>query len=74
MKVQPVLEEYRGRSVWVNPTTEAARQSECLCLNCDSMRPDSPNHCRLARVLYMACVPGDLVVMVTRCSSWKPRS
>ena len=73
MEKQPVQESHYGATVWVNPTTEALRRTECLCLNCGNMKPGQADHCPIALMLYGACVKGNVALTVTRCPEWTPK-
>lgn len=67
MKEAPRQEEHYGNMVWVNPTTEAIRREECLCLNCNKCKPGQPNHCHIAQALYEVCKRENIALAVTRC-------
>jgi len=67
---QPIRqEEHFGHKVWVNPTTEALRESECLCLNCGIMK-----ECRIAKKFLKLCIKEHLAITITRCFHWKPKN
>jgi len=74
MQRQPEkINHQRDGEVWVNPTTEALRKDECLCLNgCARMKPGQPDHCEIAARLYIACIDGKTALIVTRCSLYVP--
>ena len=72
MQEQPRKEVHYDREVWVNPTTESLRDSECLCLNCGNMRPDQPDNCHIAQALYQICIEEGVALTVTRCPAWEP--
>ena len=74
MKEQPRQEEHYGHQVWVNPTTEALRRTECLCLNCGNWNPGQPDHCSIAGALYQVCVTDNVALTITRCPLWKSKS
>lgn len=74
MKEQPRQETHYGKDVWVNPTTESLRRSECLCLNCDNLKPGQPDNCHIAQAFYQICVQDNVALAVTRCPLWKPKS
>ncbi len=65
MKRSPRKEVY-SKDQWVNPTTEALRKDECLCLNCLQM-----NKCVIASELFKICVLADVDFIMTRCPKWK---
>lgn len=71
MKEQPKKEIHYGQEVWVNPTTEGLRKSECLCLNCDNLKLGWKNNCPIAQKLYKICVSEDVAMVITRCPLWK---
>ena len=72
MEKEPVQEVHYGGHVWVNPTTETLRKTECLCLNCSNMKQGNTN-CPIAKSLYGICVESNIALAVTRCPSWTPR-
>ena len=74
MKEQPKKETHYGHEVWVNPTTEALRKSECLCLNCGNLKPGQPDHCPIAQSLYEICVKKNIAMAITRCPVWKNKN
>jgi hypothetical protein len=74
MKEQPKQETHYGHEVWVNPTTESLRRSECLCLNCGNLKPGQPDNCHIAQTFYQVCVQNNVALAVTRCPLWKPKS
>ncbi len=55
MKAEPVQKKKYGDVVWVNPTLEAIREEECLCLNCDSFKPNTATHCQIAAQFFEIC-------------------
>lgn len=69
MKKQPVVEKHFGYDVWVNPTTEAIREAECLCLNCGAIKK-----CPIAKTLFNICVVKHMAMAITRCFCWGPKS
>ena len=56
------IEEHYSTLVYVNTMTESLRRSECLCLNCESMKS-----CEYAKAFYELCIKGNIALMVTRC-------
>lgn len=73
MKRQPKKETHYGKEVWVNPTTEALRREECLCLNCGNSKPGEPDHCHTAKDLYEICKRDNVAFPVTRCPRWREK-
>ena len=73
MKQMPKQEVHHGTKVWVNPTTETVRRSECLCWNCENLKPDQPDNCAKAEALYQIIKREDLVLIITRCPAWQPK-
>jgi len=72
MKKQPVKEVRFKHEVWVNPTTESLRLTECLCLNCyEGPNGDPKAHCYIADTLYQLCRTRHIALAVTRCPNWK---
>jgi len=59
------VEEHYDEMVYVNTLTEALRKSECLCLNCGSMR-----NCEYADAFFKLCCGGNIALMVTRCKHY----
>ena len=74
MQAQPKQETHYGSQVWVNPTTELLRKSECLCLNCDNLKPSQPDNCHIAQAFYEVCRRENVALAITRCPLWKPKS
>lgn len=74
MKQEPQQEVHHDETVWVNPTTEALRKEECLCLNCGNMKPGKPDHCYIANQLYQISVKENIAMTITRCPIWKPKT
>ena len=72
MRVDPVIQIHYGKEVFVNTTTEALRREECLCLNCENMKPGDDN-CHIANALYKICKKEDIAMAITRCPLWKPK-
>lgn len=64
------LEEHYGRVVWVNTDMEPLRKQECLCYNCERMKPGEPDHCQLAADFYEVCKRGGVAFIVTRCGKF----
>ncbi|MDP2856195.1 MAG: hypothetical protein Q8N90_03735 [bacterium] len=65
---QPIRQEsHFGHDVWVNPTIEALRGSECLCRNCGAIV-----QCPIAKSLLNTCVKEHMAMAITRCFHWKP--
>ena len=63
---QPIRQErHFGCDVWVNPNTEALRETECLCLNCGVMKS-----CQIAKKLFKLCIKEHLAMAITRCFYW----
>ena len=73
MQQRPKQEAHYGKDVWVNPTTESLRKTECLCLNCANMKPGEFDHCHIAKSLYSICKMENVALAVTRCPLWKPK-
>lgn len=73
MQKPAVQERHFGRLVWVNPTTEAMREAECLCFNCDKCKPGEPGHCPIATRGYEFCVANGTAFTMTRCPEFVPK-
>ena len=73
MKQEAVKEIHYGAAVAVNPTTEPLRKTECLCLNCTKLVPDSEANCHIAKDLYRSCCQHNVALMVTRCPEYSPK-
>ena len=67
MKQPPVRAHKYGRDVWENPTLEAIRPDECLCLHCVRMKPGQADHCEIAAALYSVCKQHGVAFPVSRC-------
>ena len=70
MRFQPVIQVHFGRTVQVNPTTEAVRRTEDMCLSCGRLKPGQPDNCPDARTLCAMSINDHVATMVTRCPSW----
>ncbi len=72
MKKQPKKETHYDEEVWVNPTTESLRKTECLCLHCGrlKMHPGQENNCRIAQAFYEICLEENIALIITRCPAW----
>jgi len=71
IKKQLKKELHYGHEVWVNKTTEKLRRSECLCLNCNNLKPGQSNNCQVAQSLYGICLKENIAMIITRCPNWK---
>lgn len=74
MRENPIKDIYFGQEVYVNPTTESLRESECLCLNCGNLKPGQSDNCHIAQALYQICVKENVAFPITRCPIWKPKA
>jgi hypothetical protein len=74
MQERPRQETHYGREVWVNPVTESLRPTECLCMNCNNLKPGQPDNCPIAQSLYEICVREGVALAITRCPIWKPKT
>ena len=68
MKETPKKETHHGAEVWVNPTTEALRRDECLCLNCGKL-----GLCPTAKNFFRRCKTENIALAVTRCPKFEPK-
>jgi hypothetical protein len=73
MKEVPRQVERYGLLVWENPTAEAIRKEECLCLNCGRMKPGQPDHCQVAAAFYEICKVNGNAFVLSRCAHWNPK-
>lgn len=75
MRVSPEQRTHKKyqTTAWVNPTTEALRPEECLCLNCGNMKPGEDGHCHIATKLYTICLDENVAMAITRCPLWTPK-
>jgi hypothetical protein len=71
MQKWPERQDHYGRAVWVNPTTESLREQECLCFNCDRMKPGQDDHCLIATAFYGICRLTGTAFAMTRCPDFK---
>ena len=67
MLTAPVRAHKYGFDVWENPTLEAIRRDECLCLHCESL-----GDCQAAKEGLALCRKYNLAFIVTRCPVWGP--
>ena len=75
MKEQPKkIVHPRDGEVWVNPTLEALRPSECLCLNCVKFKPGQPDHCVIAQDAYAVAVKHKVAFPMSRCPEHETKS
>ena len=73
MKEKPVQETHYNHTVWVNKTTESLRREECLCLNCENLKPNQPDNCHIAQAFYQICVKENVAMTITRCPLFKEK-
>lgn len=73
MKNLPVFETRHDVVVAINKDMDELRKSECLCLNCDNMKP-GPDNCVIAAQLYQICLKTNVAMAITRCPVWQPKS
>ena len=71
MRRTPVQELHHEERVWVNPTTESLRRDECLCLNCERLRPGEDDNCPMAQEFFEICKSFSVALMVTRCCEFE---
>lgn len=74
MHEQPVLVHKYGHDVWSLPAADTLRQTDCLCRNCDRLKPGSVDNCRDAQALYEICVRSNIATFITRCAAWQPNT
>lgn len=74
MKGKTKKEKHYGHEVWVNPLTESIRKEECLCFNCDNLKPEKSDNCSIAQSLYKICLEKNVAMIITRCPAWKPKN
>ena len=73
MKDEPVKAIFFGKEVFVHPMMEKLRESECLCLNCSSLKPAKPDNCHIAQSLYEICLRENVALAITRCPLWRSK-
>jgi hypothetical protein len=74
MKAEPVQEERFGELVWINPTLEAIRDEECLCLNCELFKPNLANdHCPIATDFFELCKKYNNAFPITWCKPFRKK-
>lgn len=73
MNGKPVKGRFFGKPVWVNPLMESHREKECLCFNCDNLKPDQADNCPIAQSFFEICFKENVALAVTRCPLWKPK-
>lgn len=57
-----------GETVWSNMEMDELRKSECLCLNCASLKG-----CPMAKDLFEICRHCNMALAVTRCLHYKAK-
>ena len=73
MLEQPNQVEKYGVLVWQNPTIEALRREECLCLHCARIDRDCGGEgCTIAGDLFAICKRENVAFPVSRCPKWLP--
>ena len=73
MNTKPVEVVSHGNKAWANQLMDCLRREECLCLNCDNLKPGQSDSCHIARTFYEVCVKENVALAVTRCPLWKPK-
>lgn len=66
------VERY-GKIVWENEIFEDQRKGNCLCHQCNRMKPDSPDHCKIANNFFEICKEHGCAFILTRCESWEQK-
>ncbi len=66
------VERY-GKKVHENSDMEKQRQSECLCMNCERMKPGKSDHCHIASKFYEVCKEHGNAFILTRCEDYKAK-
>ena len=74
MKNPAIKETHYGTEVLVNKEMDTLRKTECLCLNCENMKPGLPEHCGIAQQIYNICVAQNVAMAITRCPIFKPKT
>lgn len=74
MTEEPKRVHRYGRNTLELPTADSLRKTDCLCLNCDRLKPGSPNNCPHAQALYEICKEIAGATFITRCSFWLPNT
>ena len=67
MLTAPVRAHKYGFDVWENPTLEAIRPDECLCLNCSNLKPGLPENCEIAAALFSVSKQHGVAFPLSRC-------
>lgn len=77
---KPVKVNKYGFEVWENPTSDAMRREECLCLNCKFLGSDCPVSIgsdlypvKVAKILFEICQNTGMAMCITRCPKWEAR-
>ena len=73
MNTRPVEAVFHGKRAWAHPIMDSLRREECLCLNCDNLKPGQSDNCHIAQTFYEVCVKENVALAVTRCPFWEPK-
>jgi len=68
------LVERYGVMTWADQELDALRRTNCLCRRCKRLKPDRPDNCPMAEVVYALCKTKGMAMGVSRCQDFYPKS
>lgn len=68
---QYMLYEHHGQRVWVREDLLGLHRDHCLCNSCGKFKPDTPDNCPIAALLYRVCVLAGLTTPVWECPEFE---
>jgi hypothetical protein len=71
-RIMRQVERY-GKQVWENECFEDQRKGNCMCHQCQRMKPDQSDHCPIAAKFYEVCKDHGCAFILTRCEAWTPK-
>lgn len=73
-KVVPIRNQFPDgpRVIYMNTVSEGLRKAITMCFACDKFKPNSPDHCLIAKNLHEFTKTNYIAVSVSRCSEFVP--
>jgi hypothetical protein len=71
MLIQTEEYEHHGVLVKVRSSLKGQHRAFCLCYACEKFKPDTPDNCSIAQVIYAICVKESLVLPVWECPEFE---
>ncbi len=62
--------KHHGKRVVVDSELRGKHREHCLCYKCGKFKPDSPDNCPRAMVVFAFCVVNHMVTPVYECSKF----